>query len=87
MFDMLQVQRLLARQGQDAAGRADDDVGAVRLEDLFVLLNGHPPEEDGDLDGVHVLAEALVLLADLERQFSGVAQHQHRHLGKQKGTI
>ncbi len=47
---------------------------------LLVLLNGHASEEDGHLDAVHVLGEALVLLADLEGQFARVAQHDHRHL-------
>ena len=80
MLDVFQVEGLLARESEDAAGCADDDVWTVCLEDRLVLLDGHAPEEHSDLDVVHVLAEALILLADLERQLSRVAQHKHRHL-------
>ena len=80
MLDVLQVEGLLACESEDAAGGADNDVWTVSLEDRLVLLDGHATEEHSDLDVVHVLAEALVLLADLECQLSRVAQHKNRHL-------
>ena len=84
MFDVLQIERLLSGECQDATGRANDDVRTVGLENLLVFLDGHAAEEDGDLDAVHIFAEAFVLLADLERQLARVAQHQHGHLGGTK---
>ena len=80
VFDVLEVEVLGADERQYAAGRADDDVRAVGAQRLLVLLHVHAAEEHRDLDAVHVLGEALVLLADLERQLACVAHHEHRHL-------
>jgi len=55
MLDMLQVERLGADKAQDAAGGADDNVRAVLLERLLVLVNWHTAEEDGDFQVLHVL--------------------------------
>ena len=81
MLDVLQVQGLVADQRQDASWRAHHDVGAVLLQDVLVLLDGHATEEHGRLDSGHVLGEALVLLADLEGQLSRVTHDQDGDLG------
>ncbi len=49
VLDVLQVELLAADEGQDAAGGADDNVGAVGLQDLLVLGDGQSTEEDTDL--------------------------------------
>ena len=81
MLDVLQVQGLVADQSQDASWRAHHDVGAVLLQDVLVLLDGHATKEHGRLDSGHVLGEALVLLADLEGQLSRVTHDQDGDLG------
>jgi len=91
VLDVLEVEVPGADERQDPAGRADDDVRAVVAQCLLVLLHQHAAEEHRDLHAVHVLGEALVLLADLECQLPCVAHHQHRHLqrcqSKQPQTV
>lgn len=77
MLQVLQVELLVANESENAARCSDDDVRDGGLESLLVFLDWHTAEEDGHLDARHVLAEALVLLADLECQFAGVAHDQH----------
>lgn len=87
VLDVLHAEGLVPNEGQGAPRSSHDDVGAVLLQGVFVVLDGHPPKEDGDLHAGHVLGEALVLLADLEGQLSSVAHHQDRHLkGNKKNT-
>ena len=71
MLDLLQVECLGANQTQDTAGCTDDNVWAVLLQGLLVLVNWHTAEEDGDLQVLHVLGETLVLF----------------YLGQQEGTV
>ena len=85
MFDVLQVEGVVADECQDAARCADHNVGTVLLEDIFVLLDGQAAEEYGRLDRRHVLGEALVLLADLEGQFSRVAHDEDGYLLSTRG--
>ncbi len=80
MFDVFQTEDLGAGQGQDTSRGSHDDVGAILLQDFFVLLDGHASEEHSDLDIVDVLAEALILLTDLESQLTSVSQDQNRDL-------
>ena len=77
VFDVLEVEMPGADKGKDTSRRPDDDVRTVVAQRLLVLLHQHAAEEHGDLHTVHVLGEALVLLADLESQLTGVAHHQH----------
>lgn len=77
MLQVLQVELLVADESENAAGCADDDVRDGGLKSLLVLLDRHAAEEDRNLDARHVLAEALVLLADLECEFARVAHDQH----------
>jgi hypothetical protein len=76
MLQVLQVELLVADESEDAAGCADDDVRCHRLQRLLVLLNRHAAEEHSDLHARHVLAEALVLLADLEGELASVAHDE-----------
>lgn len=66
MFEMLQVEFLVLDEGQNATGSSDNNMGARGLENFFIFLDGHSPEEDGDLGSGHVLGKSLVFLADLE---------------------
>mmetsp|Transcript_13392 Transcript_13392/g.34357 ORF Transcript_13392/g.34357 Transcript_13392/m.34357 type:complete len:374 (-) Transcript_13392:267-1388(-) len=75
-----QVKKLLVAQRQHAPGRAHHNVRRVLLQHLLVLLDRQAPEEIGHLDALKVPAKALKLVADLERQLTGVAQHDGRHL-------
>lgn len=80
--DAAEAQDLIAHKGVQAARGAHDDVGArvLVLDRLNVLLDGGAAVEDARLDVGHVLAEAVVLVADLERQLAGVAHDQDGHL-------
>ena len=49
VFDIFEVECLGAHQSQNSPGGSDDDVGAVFLQHLLVLLNWHTTEEDGNL--------------------------------------
>ena len=75
VFDMLHVQALVACQSQDSARGSNHNMGAVGFQDLFIFLDWHTTKEHSNFHSVHVFAEALILFADLESQFSGVAQN------------
>jgi hypothetical protein len=49
VLDVLQVQLLALDKGQQTAGGADDDVGAVRFQDLLVLRDGKTTKKHADL--------------------------------------
>ena len=70
---------LVANKGVQAARGADNDVGVriLVLEQLRILLNGSAAVENASLDVGHVLAEAVVLVADLESKLARVAHNQH----------
>ena len=51
-------------------------VGLLVLENLGVLLNRCTAVEDTGLDIGHILAEAVVLVSDLEGQLASVAHDQ-----------
>jgi len=80
VFEILEVERLAPAECQDTSRGADDNVGAVGLQDLLVLRYEETSEEDSNLCSAHVLAESFVLLADLERELTSVAHDQHGDL-------
>lgn len=71
---------LVADKRVQAAWGANDDVrvGFLVLEDLGVLLDGSTTVEDPGLDVGHVLAEAVVLIANLESQLASMAHDEDR---------
>ncbi len=73
MLDVLQSEGLVPDEGEDAAWCSDDDMRAVLLQDLLVLLDGQTTKEYRCLYCGHVLGEPLILFADLEGQLSCVA--------------
>ena len=77
MFDVLEVECLVVGQSLDASWCPHHDVWAVLLEHLLISLDGQTTEEHSHLHIVGVLAEALILFADLEGQLTSVAQNQH----------
>ena len=80
MLDMLEVQRLLPCQGQDSAGCSDDDVWAVGLQHLLVLLDADAAEEHCNLDIIQVFRKPLILFMNLEGQLACVAHDKHADL-------
>lgn len=77
MFQVLQVQFLVADESKNAAWCADNNVRCQCFQALLVLLDWHSSEENWDLDCCHVLAESFVLLADLESEFTSVTHDQN----------
>jgi len=73
-----QAELLVANQCvQSTRGRNNDvRVGVLVAEHLLVLLDVGTTVEDSGSDLRHVLAEALVLISNLERQLTGVAHNQ-----------
>lgn len=80
MLDVLQVESVATGQSEDTTRRADHNVRTVLLQRLLVLLDSNAAEEDAHLDVGHVLAESLVLLADLEGQLSRVTHDENGDL-------
>jgi hypothetical protein len=80
--DCPQTKVLVTDQRIKTAGGTDDNVGVgiLVLEDLGVLGDGRATVEHSRLDIRHVLAETVVLVANLEGQFTGVAHDQDRTL-------
>ncbi len=70
MLDVFSVEGLVSYQRHDPPGCSHDDVRAVVLYDLLVLLDTDPTKEHRDLDIVKVFAESLVFFVDLEGQLS-----------------
>lgn len=71
MFDVLEVEAAVSTEGQDPARCSHDNVGAVALKGLLVLLDADSTKEDSRLHIVKVLAEPFILLVDLEGKLSG----------------
>lgn len=82
MLDVLEVEGLLLDKGEDTAGGSDQDVGAELLvaENILISLDGGTTIEDLRADLRQVLAEAGVLVLDLEGQLAGVAENNNRDL-------
>lgn len=73
-----QAQVLVPDEGLQTTRGADNDVRVrvLVLEDLGILGDGSTTVEDTRLDVGHVLAEAAVLVLDLEGQLTSVAHNQ-----------
>ena len=63
---LAQVEGLFAEEGEDAAGRSDDNVWRVGLEDLQVVLDRDATVKDVRLDVPHKLGKSAVFVLDLE---------------------
>lgn len=73
VLDVLQAEGLVPGERENTARRANDNVRAVLLQHLLILLDGQTAKKHRCLDGGHVLGEALVLFTDLESQLSCMA--------------
>jgi hypothetical protein len=82
VLDVLGLQDFLASESVQATGGGDDDVRALSLvfEHLRILLDRGAAEEGGDADVGHVLGETRVLVLDLVRELTRVAENDDRHL-------
>lgn len=80
--DISETQVLVTDKSIETTRGADDDVGVslLVLQELSVFLDGGTTVEHAGLDVGHVLAEAVVLVTNLEGQFAGVAHNQNRAL-------
>ena len=80
--DAVETQIFVANQSVKTAGSADNDVrmGILVLQDLGILLDGSATVEYTSLDVGHVLAEAIILVANLESKFTCMAHNQNRAL-------
>lgn len=74
-LDVLQAQGSLVRKGGNAARSTDNDVRGVGLQEFPLRGNVQASDDhlDADSRGSEVLLEALKLLLDLNRQFTGVS--------------
>lgn len=77
MFQVLQVELLVADESENATGCSNHDMRCCCLQSFFVLLDRHATEEHSNFNARHVLAEPFVLLADLEGQLASVAHDQN----------
>ena len=48
MLDIFQVEASVASEGEDASRGADDDVRAILLQRILILLDGHSTEENAE---------------------------------------
>lgn len=69
---------LVPDEGLQTTGSTDNNmrVSLLVLQDLGILDDGGTTVEDTGLDVGHVLAETVVLVANLESQFTSVAHDQ-----------
>lgn len=84
MFDIFEIQGLVANEGKDPPWCSHHNVRAALLQYVLILLYGQATEEDSTLNAGHVLGEALILFTDLEGQFTCVAHDQHRNLQRRQ---
>lgn len=77
---MFQIKGLLSRQCQYSSRCTDNDVWAVGLQYLLILLDVNSSKENCNLDITHVLTKPFILLMNLECQLSRVAHDQHTDL-------
>jgi len=82
VLDVLQVEGLLFDQSQDTAGGSDQDVRAELLvaENILISLQGRTAIEDLRTNLGQVLAEAGILVLDLESQLTSVAENNNGDL-------
>ena len=74
--DLVQPERALVEQVEHAAGRADDDVGALAEHRRAAGPSARPPKIRPTLTPL-ARAELLEHAADLDGQLAGRGQHQH----------
>lgn len=77
-----ETKNLVTDQRVETTRGSDDDVraGVLVLDGLNILLDGSATVEDTGLDVRKVLAETVVLVADLERQLTSVAHDENGDL-------
>mmetsp|Transcript_13229 Transcript_13229/g.30885 ORF Transcript_13229/g.30885 Transcript_13229/m.30885 type:complete len:226 (-) Transcript_13229:39-716(-) len=81
MLYAVELEILIPSQSQNATGGSHHNVRAVVLENFLVLLDRDSSVKDSGLYLRQVLAESLVLVGNLESEFTGVANNQNRDLG------
>jgi len=82
VLDVLELQGALLDESEDTARGTDQDVGAELLvaENVLVSLDGHTTVEHLRANLGKVLAEASVLVLDLEGKLTSVAEDNDSNL-------
>lgn len=82
VLDTRDLEALVAHERVHTARSADNNVGALGLilEHGLVLGNGCATVDDTSAHIGHVLGESSVLVADLVRKLTSVAEHENRDL-------
>lgn len=85
-LDVAKAEVLVAYQGIQTTRCGDNDVrvSVLVLEEIDVVLNWSATVEDAGLDVRQILAETSILILDLESQFTGVAEDEHRGLASNR---
>jgi hypothetical protein len=80
--DLAKSKVLIAGESPKTTRSTNDNMGAcvLALQDLNILLDGSATVEDTGLDIRKILAEAVVLIANLVGQLTGVAHDNNRNL-------
>lgn len=80
--DAAKAQSLVADKSLETTRGTDNDVrtSLLVLQNLHVVLDGRTAIKDTSLDVRHVLAEAVVLIANLVGQLTSVAHDHNRDL-------
>lgn len=84
--DATEAEILVPNKGLQAAWSTNNDmrVSVLVLQKLSILGDGGSTVEHASLDIRHVLAEAVVLVTDLEGQLASVAHNQHSALASHR---
>lgn len=80
MLHLAQVDATAAQELEQAARRGDNHGRLLVAQGGFVPPDGHATVQHGSLDFREVLRKARVLVANLKRQLTNVAQNQHAHV-------
>ena len=82
VFHVRRNQDFVSNEGVETARSSDDDMWTLGLvlEDFRIFLNGSATKESCNANVRHVFREANILISDLERKFSCMAENNHRNL-------
>mmetsp|Transcript_24460 Transcript_24460/g.43850 ORF Transcript_24460/g.43850 Transcript_24460/m.43850 type:complete len:202 (-) Transcript_24460:944-1549(-) len=80
VLNMIQLECLLPRQSQNTSRGAHHNVRTIILNHIPVGLDGNPTIEYRSLHFRQILGEPLVLVRNLEGQFTSVTENQHTDL-------
>mmetsp|Transcript_16077 Transcript_16077/g.38595 ORF Transcript_16077/g.38595 Transcript_16077/m.38595 type:complete len:268 (+) Transcript_16077:601-1404(+) len=80
VFDIIQLESFLPCQSQHTTRGSNHNVRTIILEHVPVCLDSYASIEHGSLYFWQILGEPLILMCNLEGQFTCVAQNQNANL-------